>query len=240
MEVHQDGFCQNNEPQNKAPKPAMCEQTPRGTKGVLVYSYGLLQDWAELLAAEEPMNACHERLMHGAYDQGAAPDVHLYAAPHYHPPVPWSGVGPMVQVPPQAWGIAEVREPEPTARKSTTEWLNTTCMLCGPRFMRDGVVAVSTRVTAVCPLLGLERLSSTAGHRLTYPTSRHNNKWLHHIISTGYSMHSGVIIHYYQPTFTAWNRVITPAAKRADVAVPSLPSQMPHRFAPVTQPNLAV
>lgn len=108
MEVHQDGFCQNNEPQNKAPTPAMCEQTARSTKGVLVYSYGLLQDWAELLATEKTMNACHERLMHGAYDQGSAPDVHLYAAPHYQTPPPWSGNGPMSQVPPQAWGIAEV------------------------------------------------------------------------------------------------------------------------------------
>ena len=64
IETHQNGFCQNNEPQNKAPRPAMCEQTPRPTPGVLVYSYGALSEWAALLAAKQPMNACHERLMH--------------------------------------------------------------------------------------------------------------------------------------------------------------------------------
>ena len=128
MEVHQDGFCQNNEPQNKAPTPAMCEQTARGTKGVLVYSYGLLQDWAGLLVEEKPMNACHERLMHGAYDQGAAPDVHLYAAPHYQPPPPWSGVGPMAQVPPQAWGIAEVRA-RATSSRTAVRRINYTKLL---------------------------------------------------------------------------------------------------------------
>ena len=46
IETHQNGFCQNNEPQNKAPRPAMCEQTPRPTPGVLVYSYGALSEWA--------------------------------------------------------------------------------------------------------------------------------------------------------------------------------------------------
>ena len=64
IETHQNGFCQNNEPQNKAPRPAMCEQTPRPTPGVLVYSYGALGEWAALLAAKQPMNACHEHLMH--------------------------------------------------------------------------------------------------------------------------------------------------------------------------------
>ena len=87
----------------------MCEQTPRATPGVLVYSYGELSEWAKLLAAKQPMNACHERLMHGAYDQGTAPDVHLFAAPHYEAPPAWQG-GPMKQAPPQDWGIAEVHE----------------------------------------------------------------------------------------------------------------------------------
>ena len=59
MEVHQDGFCQNNEPQNKAPTPAMCEQTPRSTSGVLVYSYGLLQDWAKLLVRKRSLFFAH-------------------------------------------------------------------------------------------------------------------------------------------------------------------------------------
>jgi hypothetical protein len=59
MEVHQDGFCQNNEPQNKAPTPAMCEQTPRSTSGVLVYSYGLLQDWARLLVRKRSLFFAH-------------------------------------------------------------------------------------------------------------------------------------------------------------------------------------
>ena len=36
----------------------------RPTPGVLVYSYGALGEWAALLAAKQPMNACHERLMH--------------------------------------------------------------------------------------------------------------------------------------------------------------------------------
>ena len=54
--------------------------------GVLVYSYGLLGDWANLVASKQMMNACHETLMHGAYDQGSAPDVHLFAAPHYQSP----------------------------------------------------------------------------------------------------------------------------------------------------------
>ena len=98
MGVHQDGFCQNNEPQNKRPTPAMCEQTPTSTPGVLVYSYGLLGDWARLVASEQTMNACHDTLMHGAYDQGSAPDVHLYAAPHYQPPTEWVAGTPMVQV----------------------------------------------------------------------------------------------------------------------------------------------
>eukprot|EP01052_Picozoa_sp_SAG31_P056800 SAG31_NODE_16464_length_708_cov_0.932677_1_plen_187_part_00 len=47
--VMADAFCQNNEAQNKRPKPASCEQTQKSTVGVLAYGYARLVDWVYLV-----------------------------------------------------------------------------------------------------------------------------------------------------------------------------------------------
>jgi hypothetical protein len=68
-----NGFCQNNEAQNKAAAPpGVCGiRAPhgRGTVGVLVASYGRLLDFEVMLLRNETMNACDPLMMHGAYDQ---------------------------------------------------------------------------------------------------------------------------------------------------------------------------
>jgi len=45
FEAHGNGFCQNNEIQNKQPYPASCRQQATPTANVLVYNYGLLSSW---------------------------------------------------------------------------------------------------------------------------------------------------------------------------------------------------
>ena len=57
--VNADGFCQNNEAQNKAAAaPGLCGLTSNpGTKGVLVYSYGELSAFEAALRRGQLMSA---------------------------------------------------------------------------------------------------------------------------------------------------------------------------------------
>eukprot|EP00966_Prymnesium_polylepis_P223423 5169596-Prymnesium_polylepis.1 len=85
----------DNDDHNKATHPAACEQTPRSTAGVLVASYGRVEDIEAKLRGSFPaMSGCDERVMHGAYSQGAAPSAALFSAPEL----------------PQGFGIAVVHE----------------------------------------------------------------------------------------------------------------------------------
>jgi len=70
--VHADGFCWNNEAQNKDAGTGSCDQTPKSTPGVLVYTFGRLSDFATFLGREDSrwLSSCSARLAHGAYDQG--------------------------------------------------------------------------------------------------------------------------------------------------------------------------
>jgi hypothetical protein len=79
-----DGFCQNNEAQNKAAKPpglcglAQARITRSGTPGVLVASYGELGAFEEKLRRGEVMSACDPLVMHGAYSLGTNPSVAIF------------------------------------------------------------------------------------------------------------------------------------------------------------------
>ena len=64
-----DGFCQNNERQNKQVVPASCDQKPRSTSGVLSYALGSVEAWRSL----EAFSACSDRLLYGCFSLGRAP-----------------------------------------------------------------------------------------------------------------------------------------------------------------------
>ena len=98
MLVVQDGYCMDGGEQNKVARPAYCEQAPRSTAGVLVASYGLVDDIEAKLrggdASAAMMSGCDERVLHGAYSQGVAPSATLFSAPEL----------------PQGFGVAAVHE----------------------------------------------------------------------------------------------------------------------------------
>jgi len=104
MLVHGDGFCQNNEAQNKNAKISVCDLPSKGnaksTKEVLVYSYAWRRDFEVKLKAGGMMSACDERVMHGAYSRGSRPTAALFASPGR------SRLGER----PDGWGIAAVHE----------------------------------------------------------------------------------------------------------------------------------
>ena len=77
-----EGFCFDNERQNKATRPAACEQVPSATPNVLVASYARVEDWeAKLHSAAPAMSGCDAHVMHGAYSRGTNPSAAVFAAP---------------------------------------------------------------------------------------------------------------------------------------------------------------
>ena len=106
MLVVQDGFCMDNEAQNKATRPAMCELPQSSTAGVLVASYALVHDFeAKLRGATPAMSGCDERVMHGAYSQGAVPSAAVFSAPEL----------------PEGFGVAAVHEGLPAGATDVGE-----------------------------------------------------------------------------------------------------------------------
>jgi len=79
MLVNENGFCQNQEHQNKAANRAICEPVRTSTRGVLVYTYGKIEHIEAKIKNNEEMSACDENVMHGAYDQGSSPSVALFS-----------------------------------------------------------------------------------------------------------------------------------------------------------------
>lgn len=75
MEVHTDGYCWNNEFDNKRPEPGLCDSIPRSTPHVLNYNYGTLPRWMNLLENQRMVTPCSEDILHGVYDMGGAPSL---------------------------------------------------------------------------------------------------------------------------------------------------------------------
>ena len=123
--VVQDGFCMDNERRNKATSPAACEQTAVATPGVLVASYGRVEDFEEKLKGDAPsMSGCDERIMHGAYSRGAAPSAAVFS----------NGTG---------FGIAALHEGSPTGAADDGE--------CGLAHAHDGAIVLAGWIAAdVC------------------------------------------------------------------------------------------
>eukprot|EP00040_Diaphanoeca_grandis_P027458 m.156355 g.156355 ORF g.156355 m.156355 type:complete len:715 (+) comp30989_c0_seq1:239-2383(+) len=79
--VYMDGFCQNNEAQNKDAKVSVCDVIPTATEGVLGYGYGLLSSFQDVLRSQSMLNACSDTIMHGAYDRGSSPSAGIFVNP---------------------------------------------------------------------------------------------------------------------------------------------------------------
>ena len=91
MLAYGEGFCQNNEAQNKNAKVSVCELgLGKSTPNVLVAAYGRVADFDAALREEKTLNACDERIMYGAYDRGTAPSVAIFADPTPKRPAGWS------------------------------------------------------------------------------------------------------------------------------------------------------
>lgn len=78
--VHGEGYCPNSETHNKQATPGACDQAPTSTPHVLNYNIGKLEDWRQQLVGGQLSSACSATMQHGAYDQGALPQVHLFQA----------------------------------------------------------------------------------------------------------------------------------------------------------------
>jgi len=97
MEVHTDGFCWNNEVQNKASNISVCDLLPRTTPFVLNYNFATLTSWVEHhVMSGKFLSPCNSSvlvsrscrillrskfinlLQHGAYDQGHHPSLNLF------------------------------------------------------------------------------------------------------------------------------------------------------------------
>jgi len=79
MEVHTDGFCWNNEVQNKASNISVCDLLPRTTPFVLNYNFATLTSWVEHhVMSGKFLSPCNSSVLHGAYDQGHHPSLNLF------------------------------------------------------------------------------------------------------------------------------------------------------------------
>jgi hypothetical protein len=74
-----DSYCFNCEPHNKRAAIAACDQTPSPTPWVLTYSLAPVDVWVQRLTQGLPVSSCAaDGSMHGAYDQGSAPDAEIF------------------------------------------------------------------------------------------------------------------------------------------------------------------
>jgi len=83
VELHENGFCFNSHAHNIQSNTKMCLQTPQSTQNVLSYSYGMWQDWIDLIRNNESslITPCNSKILHGAYDLGSSPGFDLYRDP---------------------------------------------------------------------------------------------------------------------------------------------------------------
>lgn len=88
MMVADNGYCFNSHVHNTRSKPMVCSSEQIPTSGVLQYSIGLVSDWKLVLGSSSAsafnatgyifaLSSCHDRILHGAYDQGSRPSVSL-------------------------------------------------------------------------------------------------------------------------------------------------------------------
>jgi len=81
VEVHNNGFCWNNEPDNKRADPGVCDSVPTPSQYILTYNFGRFSDWTtQIINNTAPIfSACHPTILHGTYDTGSFPDVKLFS-----------------------------------------------------------------------------------------------------------------------------------------------------------------
>ena len=53
-----ESYCYNNEVANKRPYPALCDSVPQSMPGVLTYTYGTFEAFADALDAGHVLNPC--------------------------------------------------------------------------------------------------------------------------------------------------------------------------------------
>ncbi|EGC37865.1 hypothetical protein DICPUDRAFT_53679 [Dictyostelium purpureum] len=78
IQVHSDGYCFNSELHNKRAGPRVCESSATSTPRILNYNFGYFDDWVEQIKSKEMITSCNNKILHGTYNQGSFPSVHLY------------------------------------------------------------------------------------------------------------------------------------------------------------------
>jgi hypothetical protein len=90
--LNDGGYCYNSHTHNTRATPSVCSSFPTSTEYILDYTVGFLSDWltairesqcvvTTLLPGVDEMcflaSPCHQRLLHGTYDEGSKPTVAL-------------------------------------------------------------------------------------------------------------------------------------------------------------------
>eukprot|EP01034_Spumella_vulgaris_P027431 gene27431-34145_t len=99
LSLHNDyGYCYNSHSHNTRATPLVCSSSPQPTQYTLDYSLGAAEEWVNMVRTSScvvsssatkgeesvtksstcfALNACHDSILHGSYDQGSSPEVVL-------------------------------------------------------------------------------------------------------------------------------------------------------------------
>ena len=78
MMANGDGFCFNSLNFNTEAIPAACENPPVSIPQLLQYSFGEYRDFVGKILDATLLTSCDDLILHGTFDRGTNPGVHLF------------------------------------------------------------------------------------------------------------------------------------------------------------------